>query len=97
VTLGEDGALVRVKGGSAVAKGFKTEAIDTTGAGDAFWGGFLYGLLESGKSPGDLAPDEARDFAMFGNAAAIYVGRRGAIPAMPAKDEIFALYQRPVL
>ncbi|MDR2670215.1 MAG: carbohydrate kinase, partial [Oscillospiraceae bacterium] len=41
VTLGKSGALVRVKGGAARAAAAPCAVVDTTGAGDAFWGGFL--------------------------------------------------------
>ena len=57
--------------------------VETTGAGDAFNGGFAVALSE-GKSP-----EEA---ARFGSAtAAISVTRPGTAPSMPARSEIDAL------
>ncbi len=45
VTLGSDGCYV-VEGGSAHAvEAYPAKVVDTTGAGDAFAAGFLYGLL----------------------------------------------------
>lgn len=89
VTLGADGALVCTKEGSRVVPGFKAEMVDTTGAGDSFWGGFLKSLLESGKKPGDISLQEAAEFAKYGNAvASLCVEKRGAIPAMPSVEEI---------
>lgn len=89
VTLGADGALVCTKEGSVVASGFKADMVDTTGAGDSFWGGFLKCLLESGKKPGDISLQEATEFARYGNAvASLCVEKRGAIPAMPSVEEI---------
>lgn len=89
VTLGADGALVCTKDGSRIVPGFKANMVDTTGAGDSFWGGFLNQLLESGKIPKEVTLEEAVEFARFGNAvASLCVEKRGAIPAMPSMDEI---------
>lgn len=89
VTLGADGALVCTKEGCRAVSGFKTNMVDTTGAGDSFWGGFLNMLLESGKSPCDVTLEEAASFARFGNAvASLCVEKRGAIPAMPTPEEV---------
>ncbi len=47
VKLGKEGALVRDAGGTHHVPAFRTErAIDTTGAGDYWAAGFLYGLLK---------------------------------------------------
>lgn len=89
VTLGADGALVCTKEGGVVVPGFKADMVDTTGAGDSFWGGFLKCLLESGKRPEDISLQEAAEFARYGNAvASLCVEKRGAIPAMPSVEEI---------
>ncbi len=84
-----DGALVCTKEGSVVVPGFKAEMVDTTGAGDSFWGGFLNCLLESEKKPSEISLEEVVDFAKYGNAVAgLCVEKRGAIPAMPTIEEI---------
>ena len=89
VTLGAEGALVCTKEGSVVVPGYKADMVDTTGAGDSFWGGFLKCLLESGKRPEDVSLEEAAGFAKYGNAvASLCVEKRGAIPAMPSVEEI---------
>lgn len=91
VTLGADGALVCTKEGSRIVPGFKANMVDTTGTGDSFWGGFLNQLLESGKRPKDVILEEAVEFARFGNAvASLCVEKRGAIPAMPNLEEVYA-------
>ena len=89
VTLGAEGSLVCTKEGSVVVPGYKANMVDTTGAGDSFWGGFLKCLLESGKRPEDVSLEEAASFAKYGNAvASLCVEKRGAIPAMPTVEEI---------
>ena len=89
VTLGANGALVCNKEGSIIVPGFKANLVDTTGAGDSFWGGFLKCLLDSGKKPNEVSLAEAAKFAKYGNAvASLCVEKRGAIPAMPTTEEI---------
>ncbi|MBE5868572.1 MAG: carbohydrate kinase [Lachnospiraceae bacterium] len=91
VTLGSKGALVCTKEGSAIVPGYQANMVDTTGAGDSFWGGFLERLLESGKKPCEVTLEEAVLFASFGNAvASLCVEKRGAIPAMPTLEEVQA-------
>jgi len=46
-TQGQEGAVALVNGELLHVKGFKVNALDTTGAGDVFHGGFLYGLLQN--------------------------------------------------
>lgn len=46
VTLGERGCVVRGRGHGFEVPAFPIEVVDTTGAGDAFHGGFIYGLLQ---------------------------------------------------
>ena len=89
VTLGADGALICTKEGCEHVKGYQVRIVDTTGAGDSFWGGFLTQLLESGKMPSEVSLKEAAAFADYGNAvASLCVEKRGAIPAMPTKAEV---------
>lgn len=89
ITLGKTGAYVKNKNGGKTVKGFQNKAIDATGAGDAFWGGFLYSLVKSGKMPEAVSLDEAAHFADFGNAvASVCVENYGAIPAMPTMKQV---------
>ena len=92
VTLGKRGAMVGVGGRQEIVEGFPLPAIDTTGAGDAFWGGFLYHMLELHQTPSTLTLANAVDCAVWGNAVATRcVQKRGAIPAMPGMPEVVDL------
>ncbi len=89
VTLGKDGAYIATKEGGAVVAGFTSKVVDTTGAGDSFWGGFLSQLIKSGKRPEEVTLEEAKTFARFGNAvASLCVEKRGGIPGMPTMEEV---------
>ncbi len=91
VTLGKDGAYVRTKEGGQFVPGYSANAIDATGAGDAFWGGFLYRFRQCGKVPTEVSLAEAVDFADFGNGvASLCVEKSGAIPAMPTLAQVEA-------
>jgi sulfofructose kinase len=46
-TLGREGAVALVNGELLRVKGFKVNTVDTTGAGDVFHAGFIYGLLQN--------------------------------------------------
>lgn len=84
ITLGPAGAYAHNHLGSARRPTYKVQVVDTTGAGDAFTGGFLFKLLKSGKSPADLTPAELDEFLDFANAVgSIATTRKGAIPALP--------------
>jgi ribokinase len=84
ITLGEKGALYRDGRHSVHVPVFSAGAVvETTGAGDAFNGGFATALAEGAD------PVEA---VRFGCAtAAISVTRPGTAPSMPSRAEIDAL------
>ncbi len=57
IKLGEKGSLIKNKDNLIRIAGFKANAIDTTGAGDIYTAGFLYGLLNDLdlKTSGEIA------------------------------------------
>ncbi|ONI46493.1 sugar kinase, partial [Epulopiscium sp. SCG-B10WGA-EpuloA2] len=89
ITLGKDGALVGNKDCAGTISGFiPNKVADTTGAGDAFWGGFLYSIYTSGKSLEQITFDELCKYAKFSNAvASLCVENFGAIKAMPTLED----------
>ena len=91
-TLGSKGAKYFFNGNEGTVEGHKVHAVDATGAGDAFWGGFLSKLLMSGvESIADLNEDLICTALEYGNAAGgICVQKKGGIPALPKKEDIEA-------
>lgn len=97
ITLGEDGVLVATKNGKERVAGFRTNAIDTTGAGDSFWGGFLSRFLSLNKAVEELTGEDIRACAVQGNAVAcLCVQKRGGIPAIPSAEEVRAFLKENV-
>lgn len=89
VTLGKDGAVAATSSAGAKSEAKAKRAVDTTGAGDAFWGGFLYKLIRNEKPIEAYSKDELFGALKFANAVAGFcVGRRGAIPSLPTIDEL---------
>lgn len=90
VTLGSKGVYLCTKDGGQTIPGFRCKKVaDTNGAGDSFWGGFLYKISQSKKALAELGMDELAEYARFGNAvASLCVERKGAIPAMPVLEEV---------
>jgi sugar/nucleoside kinase (ribokinase family) len=79
-TLGHEGAMAMVNGEFLHAEGFKLKAVDTTGAGDVFHGGFIYGLLENW---------EVAEILDFANAvAALKCQDLGGRKGIPTLEEI---------
>jgi sugar/nucleoside kinase (ribokinase family) len=66
ITCGADGALVVSHEGTQQVPAFGVDVVDTTGCGDAFSAGFVFGI-HSGRAP--------RDAAVLGNAVAALVAQ----------------------
>lgn len=94
-TLGSEGARYFFDGVTGTVPGHKVKAVDATGAGDAFWGGFLAKLLMSQvKTKEDLTLEKIQDAVRYGNASgALCVQKPGGIPALPSKAEIETFLQ----
>jgi len=85
-TLGHSGAMAWVNGEFFCAEGFKVKALDTTGAGDVFHGGFICGLLQNW---------EVEKMLRFANAVAalkcLDLGGRRGIPTLEKTKEFMML------
>ncbi len=86
VTLGAQGSYFRTARADGFVPAFPVAALDSTGCGDAFVGALLTQLTRGAKSELDARLARALQFA---NAAgAITSTRRGAIPALPTRQEV---------
>ncbi|MCP3764937.1 carbohydrate kinase [Domibacillus sp. A3M-37] len=95
-TKGKDGASVYLKNGERFDDpGFKVAVADTTGAGDAFIGGFLAELIQLSVNSGQLIStisEHHEKLLAFANASgALTASVKGAIHAAPAKKHVINL------
>jgi sugar/nucleoside kinase (ribokinase family) len=89
VTLGAQGAMAVVGEECIRFPAFKVHAVDTTGAGDIFHGGFIYGLLQNWP---------LETIMSFANAAAglncTHLGARAGIPPLAEILQLVSSGQR---
>ncbi len=94
-TKGTNGAEFITKDKKVFSPSFKVQAQDTTGAGDSFIGSFLYQITDNEYSLEELVNlEEAKikEILTFSNAtAALTVCKKGAIGALPTKEEVLNL------
>ena len=93
LTMGKDGSRAYYKGMRVERPGFSVKAIETTGVGDTFCGSSLNYLVEHDFE--NLTEEQLGEMLTFANAAAALVTtKKGAIKAMPVKEEVLELIQK---
>jgi fructokinase len=84
-TKGAKGAELYTKDFNLEVSGIKVNAIDTTGAGDAFMGGFLYKIFSEKMGITNLTQEKAFEAVAFANkVAALSTTRKGAVKSFPS-------------
>ncbi|NLC19576.1 MAG: carbohydrate kinase [Clostridiales bacterium] len=87
LTLGKDGSRAYYNDICVEHGGYRVKAIETTGAGDTFCGSALSYILEHDFY--NMTKEQLRQMLAFSNAAAALITtRKGALCAMPEKEEI---------
>lgn len=89
LTLGKRGCFVSQPGTFATLPAHVVKVVDTTGAGDAFVGGFAAGYV---AHAGDLLAAARQGQAV----AALSVTKAGTAPAMPTARELVAFLKKPL-
>lgn len=94
-TLGSAGARCHWNGKVLYIPGRKANCVDTTGAGDSFWGGFLSSLLRSGvKTTADLTEELLLKAMHYGNVAGwLCVQKKGAMESLPTYEQVAAILE----
>ena len=83
VTIGAEGAVASFDGERVTVPVPKVEVVDTTGAGDIFRSGLIYGQLQGWRGV---------ELLRFANAAAaVSCTRDGAIGGAPTLEDVLAL------
>ncbi len=97
LTLGGEGARIYYNNTGSKESVVSTDisamsakVVDTTGAGDAYWGGFLSSLLNQGvRSVSDITPEKLSMAGRYGAVAGgLCIQKPGGIPALPYKEDI---------
>lgn len=87
LTMGKEGSRAYYKGMRIERSGFSVKTIETTGAGDTFGGSALNYILEHDFY--NLTEEDLGELLSFANAAAaIVTTKKGAILAMPEREEV---------
>lgn len=88
VTLGAAGCYYMWHDFSSYVSSYIVYTIDTTGAGDAFMGSILYGILQSKTLP-TLSIQEVEEIISFANAvAALTTTKLGAFASFPKLEDV---------
>ena len=89
ITLGANGVFYRFRNKTGHIPGIPCKVGDTNGAGDTFFGATLAQLAKYSALDEISISDLEQVLAFSNKAASITASRHGAIPAMPAYDEVF--------
>ena len=90
VTLGAGGSITRTRAGETFRQeAFAVAAVDTTGCGDVFHGGYIYGLLQRWPLP--------RTLRFAAACAALKTRALGGRTAIPTLTEVLELLENPVV
>lgn len=94
-TLGSKGAQCFFNGEKIFVEGRKAKAVDATGCGDAFWGGFLASVLNADVTkPEDLTTDILKKAIIYGNVGGwCCVQVKGGMSALPTREQIEKVLQ----
>lgn len=88
ITCGKDGAFWYMDGKCGLVPTFSVKVVDTTGAGDAFWAGFLYKTIKEGGLH-EITAQKLPGMVKFGNAVgALNVMHKGGIDGAPQLEDV---------
>lgn len=96
LTRGKDGVSYYTKDTHIDVEGYRVEVKDTTGAGDAWIGSFLYQLSQK-DDLSTLSEEVIRNMLKFSNAtAALTTTRLGAMTALPSLNQVKAFMKKNI-
>lgn len=92
VTLGSKGCFYRFDKLTGTLPTYNTKVVDTTGAGDAFWGAFLVKIADNAECLYNKNQMELEQYLDWANASgSLCAEGRGAIPSIPTSEKIIHL------
>lgn len=89
ITLGPKGALIAFKDQLFSVPATQVNVVDTTGAGDAFFGTLMHQLIQSELPINAISQEAIAEMVRIANkAAGLCVEHYGAIPALPNREDV---------
>lgn len=89
ITLGKEGCVLKTGNFTVKIPGFRVNAVDATGCGDAFMAALIDGILNLGREPEILSCDELNAIGRRANAAgALTAMQFGAMSGLPTRREL---------
>ena len=91
ITLGAKGALIAFKNQLVTVPSIAVTVLDTTGAGDAFFGTVMHQIIHSELPLEEMSMERIQDMVQVANrAAGLCVEGYGAIPALPDRERVLS-------
>lgn len=89
ITMGSEGCVYATEKYMGGFPEYPAKVIDTTGAGDNFWGTLLYGFLNNGANFDGISEESLSEIVQMANiAAAMSTEKKGAIPSIPDFERV---------
>ena len=89
VTLGGEGVYYDHPNGKGYVQGFPAKVVDTTGAGDTFFGATVHQVLAKKCAIESLTLLDLEEILMYSNcAASLCIEDFGGIPAIPTREQV---------
>ncbi len=89
ITMGPEGCVYATEKYMGGFPEYPAKVIDTTGAGDNFWGTLLYGFLNNGANFDGISEESLSEIVQMANiAAAMSTEKKGAIPSIPDFERV---------
>ena len=95
ITLGAEGSFTFTKDGSVRVPAMKVNAVDTTGAGDAFVSGILHCLANREGNVSEITLEDAKQMAEFASVSGgLAASEKGAMTALPTLEKVEELTKK---
>ena len=95
VTMGPQGCIYATKEFIGSYPEYPANVVDTTGAGDTFWGTFLIKLLENGEKIEKIPKEKISEIVLMANiAAAMSTEKKGSIPSIPDLNRVTKAFEK---
>ena len=98
ITMGPNGCMYATGDYMVSFREYPADVIDTTGAGDTFWGTVLFRFLESGTEFSKIERKKLEEIVLMANiAAGMSTEKKGAIPSIPDLSRVRAALKKETI